>query len=598
MATSKNKIQCFVCNKEKNTYSCKGCSNEFCFPHLKEHRQRIETQLEEIINDHDQFQQTIIQQKQNPDISPLIDQINQWETNSIHQIQLTAQQCREKVMKSTQKNNNDMEKKFIELSKKLKEIREENEFNEIDLNHFQLKLTQITEEFLQLSNISIRQDLHELIKKTSVKISLFAQQCRETAMKLTQKSINDVEKKFIELSQKLKEIRQENEFNEIDLNHFQLKLTQITKELFTLPSISIEGDSQEFINKISVHSAVEELQTKKNKFQQFGITVAGGNGQDVGVDESVGAQHLADVLQHNTTLTTLDFQWNGIGDVGAQHLANVLKHNSTLTTLNLEHNSIGDVGAQHLANGLRHNTTLTTLDLGRNEIGAVGAQHMGDALRLNITLITLNLHHNSIGDDGAQHLADGLRYNTTLTTINLGDNKIGDVGAQHLADGLRHNTTLITLNLEDNQIGAVGAQYLADGLRHNTTLITLNLDANQIEAFGAQHLADVLKHSTTLIILNLQRNQIGDVGAQHFADVLRHNTTLTTLNLRGNEIGDVGVQYLTDELRYNTTLTTLDLQSNEFGTVALQHLADVLRHNTVISSLYSCIPCVYLYFFI
>ncbi|CAF1448184.1 unnamed protein product, partial [Adineta steineri] len=175
MATSKNRVQCFVCNKEKNTYNCKGCSNEFCFPHLKEHRQRIETQLEEIINDHDQFQQTIIQQKQNPDISPLIEQINQWEKNSIHQIQQTAEECREKVMKSTQKNNNDMEKKFIELSQKLKEIREENEFNEIDLNHLQLKLTQVTEEFLQPSNISIRQDLHKFIKKTSINILSFEQ---------------------------------------------------------------------------------------------------------------------------------------------------------------------------------------------------------------------------------------------------------------------------------------------------------------------------------------------------------------------------------------------------------------------------------------
>ncbi|CAF3885892.1 unnamed protein product [Adineta steineri] len=173
MATSNKKIQCFVCNKEKNTYGCKGCSNEFCFQHLTEHRQRIETQLEEIINDHDQFQQTIVQQKQNPDISPLIEQINQWETNSIHQIQQAAEKCREKVMKSTQKNNNDMEKKFSELSQKLKEIREENEFNEIDLNNFQLKLTQITEEFLQPSNTSIRQDLHEFIKKISVKISSF-----------------------------------------------------------------------------------------------------------------------------------------------------------------------------------------------------------------------------------------------------------------------------------------------------------------------------------------------------------------------------------------------------------------------------------------
>ncbi|CAF1297750.1 unnamed protein product [Adineta steineri] len=155
-------------------------------------RQTIKTQLHEIINDYDQFQQTIIQQKQNPHNSFLIQQVNQWETDSIEKIQQTAQQCRETLMKLTQKTINDVETKFVELSEKLKEIREE---NEIDLKHFQLKLTQITEELLQPSNISIRQD------------------------------------------------------------------------------------SQEFIKKISVISSFEQIQTKKNKFEQFGTTVAGGNGQ-------------------------------------------------------------------------------------------------------------------------------------------------------------------------------------------------------------------------------------------------------------------------------------------------------------------------------
>ncbi|CAF0860550.1 unnamed protein product [Adineta steineri] len=168
MATANSRVQCFVCNKEKNTYNCKGCSNEFCFQHLTEHRQKIETQLEEIINDHDQFQQTIIQQKQSPPNSSLIQQINQWEINSIHQIQQTAQQCRKTLIKVTEKLIDDVEKKFIELSKKLKEIREENEFNELDLNSFQLKLTQITKEFLQPANISIRQDSQEFIKRISV----------------------------------------------------------------------------------------------------------------------------------------------------------------------------------------------------------------------------------------------------------------------------------------------------------------------------------------------------------------------------------------------------------------------------------------------
>ncbi|CAF0895842.1 unnamed protein product [Adineta steineri] len=194
MAAANIRAQCSVCNKGNTTYICRGCSKDFCFQHLTEHRQILDRQLDEIVNDHDQFQQTIIEQKQNPHNSSLIQQINEWETNSIEKIQLTAQQC------------------------------------------------------------------------------------RETVIKLTQKSINDIERKFSELSQKLKGIRQENEFNEIDLNHFQLKLTQITKEFLQPSNISIRQDSQEFIKKISVISSFEQIQTKKHKFQQSAITVAGGNG--------------------------------------------------------------------------------------------------------------------------------------------------------------------------------------------------------------------------------------------------------------------------------------------------------------------------------
>ncbi|CAF0758708.1 unnamed protein product [Adineta steineri] len=168
MATANSRAKCSICNKVNATCLCSGCSKDFCFQHLTEHRQILHRQLDEIINDHDQFQQTIIQQKQNLLNSSLIQQINQWETNSIKIIQEIAEECRETVMKLTRKSISDLEKKFIELSKKLKEIREENEFNEIDLNHFQLKLTQITEELLPPSNISIRQDSQEFIKKISV----------------------------------------------------------------------------------------------------------------------------------------------------------------------------------------------------------------------------------------------------------------------------------------------------------------------------------------------------------------------------------------------------------------------------------------------
>ncbi|CAF1004782.1 unnamed protein product [Adineta steineri] len=88
-----------------------------------------------------------------------------------------------------------------------------------------------------------------------------------------------LKKMFIELSQMLKEIREENEFNEIGLNNFQLKLTQIPEEFLQPSNISIRQDLQEFIKKISVISSSKPIQTKKDKFQQLAITVASGNGQ-------------------------------------------------------------------------------------------------------------------------------------------------------------------------------------------------------------------------------------------------------------------------------------------------------------------------------
>jgi len=165
MAMANSKAQCSTCNKEKSTYICTGCYKHFCFAHLTEHRQMLNKQLDEIINDHDQFQQTIIQQKQNPTNPSLIEQIDQWEISSIDKIKQTAQECRQTVIKHKNKSIDDIENKFVKLSQQLKKIHEENEFNETDLNDCQLKLKQITQELIQSSHISIQQDTQSFINK-------------------------------------------------------------------------------------------------------------------------------------------------------------------------------------------------------------------------------------------------------------------------------------------------------------------------------------------------------------------------------------------------------------------------------------------------
>ncbi|CAF1434215.1 unnamed protein product [Adineta steineri] len=165
MAMANNKTHCFTCNKEKITFRCEGCSKRFCFMDLAEHKQILNDELNHIINNYDQFKQTINERKQNPS---LIKQINQWETNSIEIIQQKARDCGKIAIKSSQTFIYDIEKKFNNLSEQIKEIHKENEFNEIELNYLKNQLIEVTQELNNLSKISIQQDSQLFINEISI----------------------------------------------------------------------------------------------------------------------------------------------------------------------------------------------------------------------------------------------------------------------------------------------------------------------------------------------------------------------------------------------------------------------------------------------
>jgi len=158
MAIASTKAECFQCNKDKIVYECEGCSNDFCINHLIEHRQILSQQLDRTGDDRDQFQQTIFEQKQNPQNSCLIEQINQWEQNSIDKIKQTAEKCRLICTKYLSKHIKNIEKEFVQLTELIRELRQENEFNEIDLNHLTNTLTKLNQELIQPSNIFIQED--------------------------------------------------------------------------------------------------------------------------------------------------------------------------------------------------------------------------------------------------------------------------------------------------------------------------------------------------------------------------------------------------------------------------------------------------------
>ncbi|CAF3928098.1 unnamed protein product [Adineta steineri] len=168
MAMANDKTLCFICNKEKITYPCKGCSKEFCLVDLTEHRQILTNELDHITNEYNEFQQTINEQKQNSQNFPLIEQINQWEIESIDKIQQKAQEYREIVTKSSQTCFNDIDMKLKDLNEQIKQMQIENEFNETGLNYLRNQLIEIKEQLNNPSDISIKKDSQSTINEISI----------------------------------------------------------------------------------------------------------------------------------------------------------------------------------------------------------------------------------------------------------------------------------------------------------------------------------------------------------------------------------------------------------------------------------------------
>src|SRR5690349_11503225 len=123
MSTITDRIRCITCGKEKVTSRCEGCLQSFCFNHIIEHRQELKKQLDEIEIHRDQFQQIFSQSEKHP----LIQQIDQWEQDSIQKIKQLAEETRQLLLKHTNKYINQIEQKLNKLTNQLKLSREKDD---------------------------------------------------------------------------------------------------------------------------------------------------------------------------------------------------------------------------------------------------------------------------------------------------------------------------------------------------------------------------------------------------------------------------------------------------------------------------------------
>ncbi|CAF1373614.1 unnamed protein product [Adineta steineri] len=125
------------------------------------------------------------------------------------------------------------------------------ELNHIINDYDQFK-QRINEQKQNPQNHSLIKQINQWETNSIEIIQQKAQECITNVIKSSQIFINDIEMKFNNLSDQIKQIHKENEFNEINLIYLRNQLIKITQELNNPSNMSIRKNSQSFINDISI----------------------------------------------------------------------------------------------------------------------------------------------------------------------------------------------------------------------------------------------------------------------------------------------------------------------------------------------------------
>ncbi|CAF1179574.1 unnamed protein product [Adineta steineri] len=161
---------CVKCGKSGGILLCNGCQQTLCFKHVNEHKEELDKQLEDLIHDQDQFQNSLNKQD---DSHHLFYEIDQWRKESIEHIKqiakhakqdlrLVINQSNEQLLKTCEnlKENIHLLKQSEDLSE-IQLIKLTNQFNDLkkEINSFQLIKPEVNSIFLKFQ----KQQINEIV---------------------------------------------------------------------------------------------------------------------------------------------------------------------------------------------------------------------------------------------------------------------------------------------------------------------------------------------------------------------------------------------------------------------------------------------------
>ncbi len=127
---------------------CDGCNDRFCSTHFTDHRHHLETLFERVCNDRDSLCERInnpctSSSANHPQLILLLNQISEWESETLKMVQQTADCARQQVNELMNSNNKAVELELDKLSKELRRRKEDDDYFEQDIERLNKQLKQI-----------------------------------------------------------------------------------------------------------------------------------------------------------------------------------------------------------------------------------------------------------------------------------------------------------------------------------------------------------------------------------------------------------------------------------------------------------------------
>jgi len=222
--------------------------------------------------------------------------------------------------------------------------------------------------------------------------------------------------------------------------------------------------------------------------------------------------HLAELLETNEGLDDLDVTRTGIDLVGAATICAAMRRNNTIQTLRMGDLAgfqvVESDFPSHVGRMLQHNSTLKSLDISKVQLRDEG---MGiiteDLLKYNRTLTSLTLSSNKISMEGAKAIGKLLSEGTTLAHLNMSSNQLGDEGGVIIAQSLLYNSGLESLDMTSCKMRDEGLTALAESLAR-TSMYRFHAWGNHFGWSSCSRFADLVERHPYLKDLDFVINQV------------------------------------------------------------------------------------------